>query len=103
MALAQAAPAAPAVNTATGEIMEDEELGAPVDTGSRRSPCPRAPHTSDAGDMSDNERQEIPAQTEQPAGPQTTGQTAEPQAADETQGVRRWRRPRCPKPPSPSW
>ncbi|MER5667826.1 RNase adapter RapZ [Streptomyces mirabilis] len=39
--------------------------------------------------MSDNERQEIPAQTEQPAeqpaGPQT-GQTAAPQAADETQG-----------------
>ncbi|MFE4629100.1 excinuclease ABC subunit UvrC, partial [Streptomyces mirabilis] len=34
VALAQAAPAAPAVNTATGEIMEDEEVGAPVDTGS---------------------------------------------------------------------
>ncbi|MER5826690.1 excinuclease ABC subunit UvrC, partial [Streptomyces mirabilis] len=33
VALAQAAPAAPAVNTATGEIMEDEEVGAPVDTG----------------------------------------------------------------------
>ncbi|MFF3189784.1 excinuclease ABC subunit UvrC [Streptomyces misionensis] len=40
-ALAQAAPAAPAVNTATGEIMEDEEpettagsSGAPVTTGS---------------------------------------------------------------------
>ncbi|MFD7487976.1 excinuclease ABC subunit UvrC, partial [Streptomyces mirabilis] len=32
VALAQAAPAAPAVNTATGEIMEDEEVGAPVDT-----------------------------------------------------------------------
>ncbi|MFE3414528.1 excinuclease ABC subunit UvrC, partial [Streptomyces mirabilis] len=31
VALAQAAPAAPAVNTATGEIMEDEEVGAPVD------------------------------------------------------------------------
>ncbi|MEV4453570.1 excinuclease ABC subunit UvrC, partial [Streptomyces mirabilis] len=34
VALAQAAPAAPAVNTATGEIMEDEEVGAPADTGS---------------------------------------------------------------------
>lgn len=37
VALAQAAPAAPAVNTATGEIMEDEEVGAPVDTGDRKS------------------------------------------------------------------
>ncbi|MFF7880464.1 excinuclease ABC subunit UvrC [Streptomyces sp. NPDC020794] len=32
VALAQAAPAAPAVNTATGEIMEDEEAGASVTT-----------------------------------------------------------------------
>ncbi|MET9382462.1 excinuclease ABC subunit UvrC [Streptomyces sp. NPDC002928] len=32
VALAQAAPAAPAVNTATGEIMEDEEVGAPETT-----------------------------------------------------------------------
>ncbi|WP_405926029.1 excinuclease ABC subunit UvrC [Streptomyces sp. NBC_00035] len=32
VALAQAAPAAPAVNTATGEIMEDEEDGAPETT-----------------------------------------------------------------------
>lgn len=38
VALAQAAPAAPAVNTATGEIMEDEEVGAPVDTGSPEEP-----------------------------------------------------------------
>ncbi|MFF4516147.1 excinuclease ABC subunit UvrC [Streptomyces mirabilis] len=38
VALAQAAPAAPAVNTATGEIMEDEEVGAPVDTGSPEAP-----------------------------------------------------------------
>ncbi|MFD7000863.1 excinuclease ABC subunit UvrC [Streptomyces mirabilis] len=38
VALAQAAPAAPAVNTATGEIMEDEEVGAPADTGSPEEP-----------------------------------------------------------------
>ncbi|MDX3756710.1 excinuclease ABC subunit UvrC [Streptomyces sp. AK02-04a] len=38
VALAQAAPAAPAVNTATGEIMEDEEVGAPVHTGSPEEP-----------------------------------------------------------------
>ncbi|MFF2460603.1 excinuclease ABC subunit UvrC [Streptomyces mirabilis] len=38
VALAQAAPAAPAVNTATGEIMEDEEVGAPVDTGTPEEP-----------------------------------------------------------------
>ncbi|MER5693772.1 excinuclease ABC subunit UvrC [Streptomyces mirabilis] len=38
VALAQAAPAAPAVNTATGEIMEDEEVGEPVDTGSPEEP-----------------------------------------------------------------
>ncbi|MFE5372054.1 excinuclease ABC subunit UvrC, partial [Streptomyces mirabilis] len=38
VALAQAAPAAPAVNTATGEIMEDEQVGAPVDTGSPEEP-----------------------------------------------------------------
>ncbi|QIY70375.1 excinuclease ABC subunit UvrC [Streptomyces sp. RLB1-33] len=39
VALAQAAPAAPAVNTATGEIMEDEEAGASVTTtGSPEEP-----------------------------------------------------------------
>ncbi|MCX4975446.1 excinuclease ABC subunit UvrC [Streptomyces sp. NBC_00620] len=39
VALAQAAPAAPAVNTATGEIMEDEEDGAPETTaGSPEEP-----------------------------------------------------------------
>ncbi|CAM5308436.1 UvrABC system protein C OS=Streptomyces glaucescens OX=1907 GN=uvrC PE=3 SV=1 [Streptomyces glaucescens] len=50
-ALAQAAPAAPAVNTATGEIMDDRAR-----TGHPRrrrmpqgSPCPRAPRTSDGG------------------------------------------------------
>lgn len=32
VALAQAAPAAPAVNTATGEIMEDDEDAAPATT-----------------------------------------------------------------------
>ncbi|MCT9106424.1 excinuclease ABC subunit UvrC [Streptomyces mirabilis] len=39
VALAQAAPAAPAVNTATGEIMEDEEVGASgTTTGSPEEP-----------------------------------------------------------------
>jgi excinuclease ABC subunit C len=39
VALAQAAPAAPAVNTATGEIMEDEEAGASaITTGSPEEP-----------------------------------------------------------------
>jgi excinuclease ABC subunit C len=37
-ALAQAAPAAPAVNTATGEIMEDEEDGAPASAGAPGEP-----------------------------------------------------------------
>ncbi|MFD7605332.1 excinuclease ABC subunit UvrC, partial [Streptomyces mirabilis] len=50
VALAQAAPAAPAVNTATGEIMEDEEVGAP---GGGRGPPPgrgpRAPPTPPGG------------------------------------------------------
>ncbi|MFC9847714.1 excinuclease ABC subunit UvrC [Streptomyces sp. NPDC060223] len=41
VALAQAAPAAPAVNMATGEIMEDEEYGAPETTaGSPEEPVP---------------------------------------------------------------
>ncbi|MEU2742710.1 excinuclease ABC subunit UvrC [Streptomyces sp. NPDC007095] len=41
VALAQAAPAAPAVNTATGEIMEDEEAGASaITTGSPEEPVP---------------------------------------------------------------
>ncbi|MFI6206700.1 excinuclease ABC subunit UvrC [Streptomyces sp. NPDC051041] len=40
-ALAQAVPAAPAVNTATGEIMEDVEDGTPgTTTGSRGEPVP---------------------------------------------------------------
>lgn len=38
VALAQAAPAAPAVNTATGEIMEDEEDGAPAAGGTPGEP-----------------------------------------------------------------
>ncbi|MBK6015731.1 excinuclease ABC subunit UvrC [Streptomyces sp. MBT53] len=41
VALAQAAPAAPAVNTATGEIMDDMEDGAPVTTaGAPGEPVP---------------------------------------------------------------
>ncbi|MFD3928553.1 excinuclease ABC subunit UvrC [Streptomyces sp. NPDC058614] len=46
VALAQAAPAAPAVNTATGEIMEDEEDGAPETTAS----SPEEPVTAGASD-----------------------------------------------------
>ncbi|MCT9078833.1 excinuclease ABC subunit UvrC [Streptomyces fulvoviolaceus] len=38
VALAQAAPAAPAVNTATGEIIEDEEDGAPETAGAPGEP-----------------------------------------------------------------
>ncbi|MFF3335914.1 excinuclease ABC subunit UvrC [Streptomyces sp. NPDC002888] len=44
VAFAQAAPAAPAVNTATGEIMDDVEDGAPGTTGSpQESPTADAP------------------------------------------------------------
>lgn len=46
VALAQAAPAAPAVNTATGEIMEDEEDGAPETTAG----SPEEPVTAGASD-----------------------------------------------------
>ncbi|MFF4831052.1 excinuclease ABC subunit UvrC [Streptomyces sp. NPDC001315] len=46
VALAQAAPAAPAVNTATGEIMEDEEVGAPETTAG----SPGEPVTAGAPD-----------------------------------------------------
>ncbi|WP_326723883.1 excinuclease ABC subunit UvrC [Streptomyces sp. NBC_00243] len=46
VALAQAAPAAPAVNTATGEIMEDEEDGAPETTAD----SPEEPVTAGASD-----------------------------------------------------
>ncbi len=65
VALAQAAPAAPAVNTATGEIIEDEEF-ATEDTRQTRnpkrrrvprgSPCPRAPRTNDGGRRDDRAR-----------------------------------------------
>ncbi|WP_028805956.1 excinuclease ABC subunit UvrC [Streptomyces sp. 142MFCol3.1] len=46
VALAQAAPAAPAVNTATGEIMGDEEDGAPESTAG----SPEEPVTAGASD-----------------------------------------------------
>jgi excinuclease ABC subunit C len=46
VALAQAAPAAPAVNTATGEIMEDEEHGTPETTAG----SPQEPVTAGASD-----------------------------------------------------
>ncbi|MFD4550326.1 excinuclease ABC subunit UvrC [Streptomyces sp. NPDC058466] len=46
VALAQAAPAAPAVNTATGEIMEDVEDGAPETTAG----SPEEPVTAGASD-----------------------------------------------------
>ncbi|MFC7261571.1 excinuclease ABC subunit UvrC [Streptomyces lutosisoli] len=46
VALAQAAPAAPAVNTATGEIMGDEEDGAPETTAG----SPEEPVTAGASD-----------------------------------------------------
>ncbi|MFD5629385.1 MULTISPECIES: excinuclease ABC subunit UvrC [unclassified Streptomyces] len=46
VALAQAAPAAPAVNTATGEIMEDEEDGVPETTAG----SPEEPVTAGASD-----------------------------------------------------
>jgi excinuclease ABC subunit C len=46
VALAQAAPVAPAVNMATGEIMEDEEDGAPETTAS----SPEEPVTAGASD-----------------------------------------------------
>ncbi|MFJ4833938.1 excinuclease ABC subunit UvrC [Streptomyces sp. NPDC088747] len=46
VALAQAAPAAPAVNTATGEIMEDEEDGVPETTAD----SPEEPVTAGASD-----------------------------------------------------
>lgn len=65
VALAQAAPAAPAVNTATGEIMEDEEFAteeyatdaeSETTAGSAGSPCPRAPRTNDGGRRDDRAR-----------------------------------------------
>ncbi|MFD4530329.1 excinuclease ABC subunit UvrC [Streptomyces sp. NPDC058470] len=46
VALAQAAPVAPAVNMATGEIMEDEEYGAPETTAS----SPEEPVSAGASD-----------------------------------------------------
>ncbi|CAM5716035.1 UvrABC system protein C [Streptomyces glaucescens] len=73
-ALAQAAPAAPAVNTATGEIMDDVEDGGTRDDGG----CPRGARAhgrpgraTGAGDMTEHE-------TQSTAGPQRA--TGEPEA-----------------------
>jgi len=53
LALAQAAPAAPAVNTATGEIMEDEEVGTPETmAGSPEDPVTAGPSDKRRGQES---------------------------------------------------
>ncbi|MFD0413598.1 excinuclease ABC subunit UvrC [Streptomyces sp. NPDC127108] len=65
-AFAQAAPAAPAVNTATGEIMEEEESATAGDSGHGEQPA-------HAGDSSDGGGHSAQAEDSHDDGPDTTG------------------------------
>ncbi|WJV49482.1 excinuclease ABC subunit UvrC [Streptomyces flavofungini] len=72
-AFAQAVPAAPAVNTATGEIMEEEEPATAGDSGHGEQPAP-------AGDSSDGGGHSAPAEDSHGDGPDTTGAPSDSEA-----------------------